>query len=301
MEPQIKTMKDMFPNTMFSMLETASMETQKEEFPREEAYCEKHGKYIVEMFRDFDGCILKCGCPECSRELHEAKKMREFELERQARDAREAEEKKRKHIEYCQSLNIEPEFYFSELEDYIPTTPAQKCAKEAVEKMIKERSGKIVMLGTNGVGKSMLASIVAKKLGGKIYTVYEITTMIRQSYSVKGKTELEIVDELSNLPFLAIDEVGRVSNSEAVINWFSHILVKRHLRDLPFIIIGNLHFQKDCEHGGCPKCFENYFDKDVLSRLKQNSTIVEIIASDKRAEERTLNFVSDRNYGGKRW
>ena len=293
MEPQIKTPKDVLSNTMFS---THYEPIKQEEFPDEEATCEKHGKYIVKLFRDFDDKIVHSGCPECIKERHEAKIKRERELEQQAIDARDAAEKKQKHIEYCKSLNIEPEFYFSELDDYIAVSPAQKCAKEAVERMIKTRSGKIVMLGNNGVGKSMLANIAAKKLGGKVYTVYEIATMIRQSYSIKTKTELEIVDELASIPFLAIDEVGRVANSESVMNWFSHILVKRHLRDLPFMLIGNLHFQKDCEKGGCPKCFENYFDKDVLSRLKQISTIVEILAGDKRSEERSFNFISDRNY-----
>lgn len=292
MEPQIKTTKELLSITMPMAIEPV----EQEEFPTEEAVCEKHGKYLVKIFRDYDGEIVKCGCPICSEEMRVARRNREREIEQQAKDARDAAERKQKHIEYCKSLNIEPEFYFSELDDYIPTTPAQKCAKEAVERMIETRSGKIVMLGSNGVGKSMLANIAAKKLGGKVYTVYEITTMIRQSYSTKTKTELEIVDELASIPFLAVDEVGRVANSESVINWFSHILVKRHLRDLPFMIIGNLHFQKDCEKGGCPKCFENYFDKDILSRLKQNSTIVEILANDRRSEERSFNFISDRNH-----
>ena len=69
---------------------------------------------------------------------------------------------------------------------------------------------------------------------------------------------------LATIPFLCIDEVGRIKNTEAVQDWFSYILDKRHSEGLPFMLIGNLHFKKDCKDGGCPKCFENYFDNETL-------------------------------------
>ena len=75
--------------------------------------------------------------------------------------------------------------------------------------MVKDRAGKLVLLGSNGTGKTHLAVGIVRVLGGAIYSMYEITTRIRASYVSGAKeTELKIVDELASLPMLAIDEIG---------------------------------------------------------------------------------------------
>ena len=150
--------------------------------------------------------------------------------------------------------------------------------------MVLQKHGKVILLGSNGVGKTMLASIAAKELNGKIYSMYEISAMIRQSYSsLAKKSELEIVKELASVPFLAIDEFGRTKNSDTEQNWLSFILDKRHTRKLPFMLMGNTHFKRFCKLGGCSKCFENFVDNDILSRLRQDSSIVVIDADDERS------------------
>ena len=163
-------------------------------------------------------------------------------------------------------------------------TEQQKRALEAVYNLIKGQKKKVVLLGDTGLGKTMLGSLAVKYMGGKIYRMYDIATMIRQSYSYNAKkTELEIVEELSSLPLLVVDEIGKVGNSEAVRNWFSAIIDKRHTRKLPLILAGNLHFKSTCKHqGGCSECFENYFGNDVLSRLSQDTTIVVMKGKDNR-------------------
>ena len=254
-----------------------------------ECDCLRHGKYMVHCCEFEDGSVsyFPKNCPKCEEE-RKAEKI-----------AKEAEKSKKEIIERYKASNISPEFFNKDLSDYVANTEGQKAARQAVEDMIKSGKGKIIIIGNNGVGKSMLGSIAVKNLGGKIYTMYEIATRIRQSYSAGSKeTELQIVNELINEPLLVIDEAGRIKMSEAIQDWFSYILDKRHSRDKPFIILGNLHFKKYCEQNGCAYCFENYFGKDILSRLKQNSTIVEIITNDKRSEDRTCHFVSDRSYKG---
>ena len=117
----------------------------------------------------------------------------------------------------------------------------------------------------------------AKALGGKVYTMYEISTMIRQAYSsLAKKTELEIVQELASVPMLFIDEMGRSKGSKAEQDWLSYILDKRHQRKLPFMLGTNSHLMRDCPHGKqhCEQCFENFLGNDILSRLGQDSEIV---------------------------
>lgn len=284
-------MKDQ-KEAMFAILQNMQIpQTEELKFKTEKRTCPIHNKiYEAKIYENG----TEEGCPICREEKSAELKRKRLD-EQDAEWRREkAEQNKSLQIELCNKLNVSPEFYFATLDDYKPKTKAQEEAKKAVEEMIKTASGKIILLGSNGAGKTMLASITARELKGRIYTMYEIATMIRQSYTAKAeKSELEIVRELVELPFLAIDEVGRIANSEAVQNWFSFILDKRHTRKLPTIIIGNLHFKKDCEQGGCPKCFENYFDKDILSRFHEDTSVIVIKAPDQRKENKSLKYITD--------
>ncbi len=235
--------------------------------------CILHGDYEsdVDIYENGDE-VIKNECPVCrkirlDKELEQAKK-------------RQTEE----NINLCKECNVEPEFYLKTLDDYIPTSESEKKAKESVEKLINGELKKVILLGGTGTGKTLLGSIAAKTLKGKILTMYEISTMIRQSYTVKAdKTELEIVRELASIPFLAIDEVGRTKGSQAEFNWLSYVLDKRHVRGLPFMLMSNGHIRSECKNNGCDKCFENYMDVDVISRLRQNSKLININAKDYRS------------------
>lgn len=245
----------------------------------EKRVCPKHGEYIAHVIKYNDDSSDEGECPFCTEERQKLMK------EKADKKARE------EHEVWCREHNIEPEFYHKTLDDYIPQTEGQKRAKEEIERMINQQKGKVVILGSNGVGKSMLINIAAKELKGKVFTMYEISTMIRQSYTNNSaKSELDIVNELASLPFLGIDEIGRVAMSEAVMNWFSYILDKRSVRNLPFTLTGNVHLKKDCPDKGCPKCFENLFDTDILSRLRKDTAMIIIKAPDFRKK------VNDNSY-----
>lgn len=228
----------------------------------------EHKEYEAEVIVNEDGSeTFLTVCPECLR------------------DAELKAERERK-ISECKKANVEPEFYNKTFEDYKAETDSQKAALEAVKEVYSGNLKKIVLLGSYGTGKTMFASILARDMKGKIYSMYEISTMIRQSYTVKAeKTELEIVNELASVPFLAIDEVGRTNGSNSEKNWLSYILDKRHVRGLPFVLISNGHLSRNCPNGGCEKCFENYMDGDVISRLRQNSKVIDIVGKDYRAKK----------------
>ncbi len=224
--------------------------------------CPLHGEYSAGII-DILGSNILSECPECSRIRDQKLKENRKNIVRETL------------IQKFKECNIEPEYWFKTLDDFVSYNEEQLKAKNAVSNMIKDRTGKVILLGNNGTGKTMLASIAAMQLGGKVYTMYEISAMIRQSYTVKAvKSELEIVKELASLPFLAIDELSRVKLSESELNWRSFILDKRHSRKLPTMLMDNGHFRKNCKLNGCPKCFENLLDNDILSRLRQDSVFV---------------------------
>lgn len=239
-------------------------------------WCDKHQlEYEPLGINMPGGTVITLGCPECARERD-----KELDREEQAREATSTDEAMR-------SANIEPEYYNATIDTYQADTPEQVKAVQTVKRLIVGEIQQIVMTGSNGTGKTHLAIAAVKELKGKIYTMYEITTRIRQSYSPRAdETELEIVDELARLPMLAIDEVGRTKGSDAELNWLSYIIDKRHTRGLPTIIISNKHVRKYCPNGGCPDCLENYLSGDVMSRLTDNGVLLQFGWADWRKTKR---------------
>ena len=239
-------------------------------------WCEKHKiDYEVKQINMPGGIAITIGCPQCAHE-------RDLEIEQEKR----AKAYTAIEIE-MREMNIEPEYWGATIETYQADTPEQIKAVQTVKRLIAGEIQQIVMTGSNGTGKTHLAIAAVKELKGKIYTMYEITTRIRQSYTARAdETELEIVDELARLPMLAIDEVGRTKGSDAELNWLSYIIDKRHTRGLPTIIISNKHVRKHCPNGGCPDCLENYLSGDVMSRLTDNGVLLQFGWADWRKIKR---------------
>ena len=223
-------------------------------------------------------------------------KLKNTEYEEHQRKVEQYEQEEKRLLEqkqvkqrlaYYHECNIEPEFYEKTISDYIPKTETQTKAKKIVEEIIKNKTGQLVLLGEHGLGKTMLASIATMALCGRLYSMYEISTMIRQSYTIRAeRTELEIVNELAKTPFLAIDELGRTKGGDAEQNWLSYVLDKRHVRKLPFMLISNGHFKKKCPNKGCAMCFENFVNNDILSRLRERAHFIVVDGPDERLKKR---------------
>lgn len=246
-----------------------TLTTEKAEF-----LCKKHGRVICDAF--VCGGEKMAFCPLCEKEAEEENE-RLLAVEKANRERLEFEADKA-------AKNIEREYWGKTFGDFEALSESQGKALEAVREMVARRRGKVILLGSNGSGKSMLGSIAVDMLGGKILSMYEITTMIRQTYTAKAeKTELEIVAELASIPMLVIDEIGRTKGGHAEMNWLSYILDKRHVRGLPFMLLTNAHLKKNCKNGGCERCFENFVDGDILSRLRQDSRVITVEAPDYRA------------------
>ena len=224
--------------------------------------CPVHGEQQVVLIDWGSGFLPKATCPVCEEE----------------ESARERDAARRRRQEgVWQKRGIAREFFGATVANYAVKTPAQKAARDAVRELCEGKLQKVVLLGRNGVGKTHLACAAVKHLGGKIVTAFALALRIRMTYA-KGanESELDVLDELARLPFLAIDELGRGKNSDAVKDWLSYVLDRRHSEGLPFMICTNAHLAADCPEGGCDGCFENLVGSDVLSRLQQSSRIVSL-------------------------
>jgi len=240
-------------------------------------HCEKHNiEYEPkEVMIPSGQVVATLGCPECMQERDECLA---------------AEDKSRsdeiKPAQY-REMNIEPLFDDADFDSFMTPTPELAHAKETVLRLVSGEIQQIVMSGKNGTGKTHLAIAALKKLGGKIFSMYEITTRIRETYSNTAQEgELHVVNELAHLPLLVIDEMGRTKGSDAETNWLSYIIDKRHSRRLPTILISNKHVKKYCpnkDHGGCKECLENYISDDIMSRINKGGILLQFSGEDWRA------------------
>jgi len=243
--------------------------------------CEKHGEYITSI-RNYPGLGEKeedPACPACGKEIQD---LRQREQE---------EQEKQRVIRKLMSMNIEERFFKATLDNFDAYNDELLKHLKTCRDFAAHPDGKLVMIGENGNGKTHLAIGVLRKLGGVIYTAFEIGANLRRSYN--GDTrEHKVFEELCTVPLLVIDEVEKIKDSESKQNWMSHVIGKRYNRMLPIILIANCHAQKNCKEQikPCPRCLEYHLENDVLSRIIEDGIIMEFNSPDYRVKIRDARF-----------
>ena len=226
---------------------------------------------------DYDGYIgsgrfkTPRPCPMCEKELIKQE------------EVKAKEEKRRMQLMAYAKMNIRRAYYDATLENFVTETIEQRKAVRAIKELISGKIQKLVILGKNGTGKTHLAIAAIKEKGGAIYSMSEILIRIRATYSAfASENESQVMAELTNLPLLVIDELGKTKGSDPEVKTLFQIIDQRHSDLLPLIIISNKHLFSDCPNKGCPDCFENYLGEDSRSRLTQNGALVRMYGNDWR-------------------
>lgn len=233
------------------------------------AICKKHGNYTPEILEIF-GMKIETKCPVCEKEeADQEERLSEMERELKKREA-------------LIKRGIEPEYFGATLNDYRPENESEREALTAAHELRLGTIKKVLLLGSNGTGKTMLGSALALSLGGVRFTMYELSARIRAGYN-SGESEIEIMDELLSYPLIVIDEIGRTKGSEAELNWLSYLIDKAHTRGIRLLLISNRHQAKTLPEARRGESIEFYLPNDAISRLRQNSKIVEIEGRDRRA------------------
>lgn len=227
--------------------------------------CTIHGEYEDEIYYVGPRVITVTTCPKC--DIIESRGGNDDTIE--SVNAR---------------MNIEREFFEATFENFQTPNEQLEHARNVVKLLCDGGIKKVVMIGTNGTGKTHLGCAALHFIGdGKIMTAYEIGLAIRDTYRPGCKrTELDVIEPLALTPLLVIDEIGRSKGGEADERWFSYIVDKRHTRRLPIILISNKHDRKTCPRGGCADCLENYLAEDSMSRLAQGGVILRFSGQDMR-------------------
>ena len=225
------------------------------------------------------GIIIAHFCPEC------------IDKEERKQKAIENQQKENRKKEWLKEIGVKADYETASLGTYEAKTESQKEALKACRRLKEGEIKKLILLGSNGVGKTHLASALVKLMNGKIITAYEMFALYRSCFSGQN-SEIELLHKFSNYPLLVIDEFGRTKGSEAEENFLSAILDARHSDGLPTMILSNLIRKRDCLHyqnnkdacktRNCKGCLEMWLTSDLISRLKENTKVILIEGSDYR-------------------
>lgn len=163
----------------------------------------------------------------------------------------------------------------------------QDCIARYISNMrfkLPEELGGLCLFGSNGVGKTMIACIVAKEAYRHRYSTRRVTFVEYMSRytNVWGARSIEekdtALDDLYNnykaVEFLVLEEVGKEVDSKASAPILEDLLRYREDNGLVTIMCTNLS----------PSDIEKRYGVSVYSLLKGNMTPIRIEGIDKRKE-----------------
>ena len=225
------------------------------------------------------GIICAHYCEECVDKYERKQKAIENQI------------KENRKKEWLKSIGVKADYETATLGTYEAKTDSQKAALNACKLLKDGDIKKLILLGSNGMGQTHLASALVKLMNGKIITAYEMFALYRSCFSGQN-SEIELLHKFSNYPLLVIDEFGRTKGSEAEENFLSAILDARHSDGLPTMILSNLLRRRDCLHyqnnkdacktRNCKGCLEMWLTSDLISRLREDTEVIVIEGEDYR-------------------
>jgi len=257
-----------------------------EELPEQKFNCALHGGYSGKPVRFAWGEheIMEPPCPKCEEERTAKEKERE-EKQKAALEARGGCEEKARQVKEFKKMNIGKKFWGESFDTFDPYTEELKRYFDICVSFAGNHQGRmLVMIGNHGNGKDHLAASALKKIGGYMYSVFEIELLLKRSYAGKI-SEWAIYQRLCNAPLLVINEIGRHKTGEWELNFLSHIVNKRYQNMMPIIFVSNKHLIDNCK---CGDCLQNYIGNDIVSRIIEGGEIMIFTGEDYRYKKREL-------------
>lgn len=227
-----------------------------------EKECAKHGKY--EGYSKYDA-----DCEKCIDE----------------KNAIESQKEELKRVDNTVAKSGLPSKYHAvSFENWITTTENEKIAKENARLFADCKITRMMMLGTCGTGKTMLAAAILRHMvANRAYPIY--TTVPRLIRDVRdwnkvdnyGRkiSEQESMDKYINADVLIVDELGsgRCTEDDKLI--FSEILCDRYADERQTLLITNL--SPDAVK-------EKVIDERATDRMREGGVFVRLTGESKRGK-----------------
>ena len=272
------------------------------EMPRLVKKYGEFNEYDVEKFlraeRDIAICEKCTGLP-CARNLaltpyiftaEDEDGKRSAEIRYRLCKYQEAENKM-KRLEKAFKLAKIPQQYrnktFSDYKVSADNVQAVKAAKEFVAK----GTGGLFFFGDPGTGKTFLASIVTQEflksnksvIFGDVPTLLEI---LRSSFEDKNTKITDLMDDLSTVDLLVLDDLGTENPTEWAVERIYSIINQRYNAEKPVIVTSNFKLKEIVERLNHPKnsgsSYPSVTGDRIISRLAQMCKRVKLEGADRR-------------------
>lgn len=194
------------------------------------------------------------------------------------------------------AAKIPPQYRDKTFSDY-KITADNSTAVKAAKNFLQNQRGGLFFFGNPGTGKTFLASIVTQEflksnksvIFGDVPTLLEV---LRGSFDDKNTKITDLMDDLSTVDLLVLDDLGTEIPTEWAVERIYSIINQRYNAEKPVIVTSNLELGKLAWRLNHPKKTYNQKDDDekfpnvtgsrIVSRLAQMCERIELTGRDWR-------------------
>ena len=223
--------------------------------------CEIHGAFESKFIELLGTRIEQKGCPRCN-EIEQAEKERQEMAMRVERSVRA-------RIERRLSAGISERNCGKSFSEWHTEGPEQHhaldIAKAFAANVINGGSGNLIICGSVGTGKTLLASaiceaVIAKKTC-RMIRVIDLVRKIKETWA-RGSdiSEQQVIDQFASVDLLVLDEVGIQFGTDTEKLFMFDVIDLRYQRNLPTVLISNLAVED----------IANAVGSRVVDRLREN-------------------------------
>lgn len=225
---------------------------QKQSLGERVCVCEFHGSFKAIGTVIF-GIPLWTKCPQCKNES-------EIDIE--------TKQQSELHEQNLITKNVPDRYRESTLKNYVCETQEQKNLVQFLADHIRSpKRRNLIIHGKKGTGKTHLMWAVVKAIpGARLYKMSAIIRRVKVTFGCAAakETEPEILAELSKVPLLVIDEVGRQGGTVFESNFIFDLLDDRYNNKLATDFISNLEVDG-------PLSISSFIGEAAMDRINQNS------------------------------
>lgn len=264
----------------------AAPEAAAEPLPPSKAarYCEKHPEielqelYIPQLKRHEDTC------PECFLEEVDRRALDDQRREAQLQAQRVAEQRQAELERRVGAAGIPERFRAFSFETFPTPTDAHihalNTARSYANKWERMQSQgvSVLLVGPTGTGKTGLAcaignSVLQHKAATVLFTTaYGAVRHQRDTWSRRGKTEREALDDLLSPDLLILDEVGASVGTDTELAMLFEVINGRYAAKRPTILLSNLPIEDYHVAGATRPGLRTFLGPRVIERFSDDGS-----------------------------